>query len=523
MTESSDRAVETRLRAAVESAPSGLLMTDAEGRIVLVNREVERLFGYAREELLGQPIEVLIPMRFRDRHPGFRHGFRGDPRVRAMGAGRDLNGRRKDGTEVPVEVGLTPVATPEGMFVIGSVVDISARKLAEHEQRRFAEQLRQSQKLEAVGTLAGGIAHDFNNVLSAIMGYAELLDLSLHDRPDAREDVRQILVATQRGRELAQQILAFSRQQEVTREPIALLSIVHEVQQLLRATLPLSVRLTINSEHVVDPVLADVTSLHQVVMNLATNAVQAMPAGGTVYLDVRRYRVMLPQVRANPELREGWYTLLTVRDTGTGMDAQTLARAREPFFTTKLAGAGTGLGLSVVHGVMQTLGGSMEIESAIGEGTEVRCYFPALASMPADVAPPPSVAPAPRGCGEHILYVDDEPSLRRIGERVLAQIGYRVTSAGSPAEAIALVEETTDGFALLVTDFSMPEMNGVELAHTLTAHHPLPVILLTGYVEVLDPAVLHAAGIRRVLSKPSTQDELAHAVHEVLTERAASA
>ncbi len=386
MSESSNRTVETRLRAAVESAPSGLLMTDADGRIVLVNREVERLFGYSREELLGQPVEMLIPMRDRERHPDYRRGFRGDPRVRAMGAGRDLHGRRKDGVEVPVEVGLTPVATPEGLFVIGAVVDISARKEAEAEQRRTAEQLRQAQKLEAVGTLAGGIAHDFNNVLGAILGYAELLELELSDLPIAREDAREIIVAAQRGRDLVQQLLAFSRQQDTARGPVEVPAIVTEVYQLLRASLPSSVHLSVESEDGVEPVLANATSLHRIVMNLATNAAHAVPSGGDVCIRVQRRFVQEPHARANPELREGWYTMLSVRDNGSGMNAETVARAREPFFTTKPQGTGTGLGLSVVHGIMQSHGGALEIESTVGAGTEVRCYFPQLNTAGAERA-----------------------------------------------------------------------------------------------------------------------------------------
>jgi len=273
---------------------------------------------------------------------------------------------------------LTPVATPEGLFVIGAVVDISARKQAEAEQRRTAEQLRHAQKLEAVGTLAGGIAHDFNNVLGAILGYAELLELELSDRPNAREDAREIIVAAHRGRDLVQQLLAFSRQQDTTRAPVEVPAIVTEVYQLLRASLPSSVQLTVESERDVEPVLANATSLHRIVMNLATNAAHAVSAGGDVCIRVRRRFVPEPHATENPELREGWYTVLSVRDNGIGMDADTVARAREPFFTTKPHGTGTGLGLAVVHGIMQSHGGALEIESTVGAGTEVRCYFPAL-------------------------------------------------------------------------------------------------------------------------------------------------
>jgi CheY-like chemotaxis protein len=273
----------------------------------------------------------------------------------------------------------------------------------------------------------------------------------------------------------------------------------------------------------VHPVLSDVTSLHQIVMNLTTNAAQAMPSGGDVHIAVQRHHVTPLEAQANPELHEGWYCLLSVRDSGSGMDAATLARAREPFFTTKGQGVGTGLGLSVVHGIMQAHGGALDIESAVGAGTLVRCYFPALEAQPAVAVAAAANVASPRGSNEHVLFVDDEPSLRRVGERRLAQLGYRVTSAASPADALALLQATPSAFALLVTDYSMPDMNGLELARAVTQHHALPVILLTGYIDILDPAVLHAAGIRRVLQKPSTQDELARAMREVLTERATSA
>ena len=230
-------ATELRLRAAVESSPSGILMTDARGLVVLVNREIERLFGYAREELLGKSVERLVPERFRSGHAGFRGGFMADAKVRAMGAGRDLYGLRKDGSEVPLEIGLTPVATGEGMFILASIVDISARKTAEAERRRLEEELRQAQKLEAIGTLAGGIAHDFNNILFGIVGYAELMGKAASPQA-AAADRAELLKAAARGKDLVDRILVFSRRQPTERQPLELGRTVEEAAKLLRATLP---------------------------------------------------------------------------------------------------------------------------------------------------------------------------------------------------------------------------------------------------------------------------------------------
>jgi hypothetical protein len=307
MADSSQRSIETHLRAAVESAPSGLLMADTEGRIVLVNREIERLFGYAREELLGQRVERLIPERFRQAHPDYRSGFRLDPRVRSMGAGRDLFGLRKDGSEVPVEIGLTPVPTEDGLFVLGAIVDITARKQHEEEQRVLSEQLRQAQKMEAVGTLAGGIAHDFNNLLGAIIGYAELISTASADQPAVRSDAAELLAAAMRGRRLVERILAFSRRQEPQRRPLMLADVVNEIHQLLRATLPASIEIKVQISGSLPRVSADSTSVHQVLMNLASNSAQAMPMGGRIAITAEPLYVRDSVARANPELREGPY------------------------------------------------------------------------------------------------------------------------------------------------------------------------------------------------------------------------
>ncbi len=491
-------------------------MTDADGRIVLVNREVERLFGYAREELLGQQIELLIPQRYHNHHPAYRQQFRSDPRARAMGAGRDLRGRRKDGTEVPLEVGLTPVVTEEGMFVIGSVVDISARKRAEEEQRAVSEQLRQAQKMEAVGTLAGGIAHDFNNLLGAIVGYAELVERAVIAQPEVHADVREILIAAQRGRSLVEHILTFSRRQEAQRKPLELARVVSEVQSLLRASIPAGIELISIPPTDSARVLADATSVHQVVMNLATNAAQAMPQGGRLTIALRSLYAHDSMIRANPALREGWYAELSVRDTGAGMDSLTQARAFEPFFTTKAPGKGTGLGLAVVHGIMRDHDGTVQLESNEGEGTEVRCLFPIIATEDAAVAQETDTQEVIGG-GEHVLYVDDEATLVNLGVRRLQLAGYKVTGVTSPQDAIEVMRAQGDDIAMVITDYSMPHMNGLQLATALHDQNAdARIVLLTGFVEEIPEQVLKAAGILRVLAKPITREQLVGVCHELL-------
>ncbi len=507
------RATELRLRAAIESAPSGLLMTDASGRIVLVNREVERLFGYSREDLLGKPVETLVPERFRSTHAGFRGGYIGEPKVRAMGAGRELFGLRKDGVEVPIEIGLTPVATDEGMFVLAAIVDISARKAAEEERRRLEEELRQAQKLEALGTLAGGIAHDFNNILFAVMGYAELIGKAASPS-EVAADLGELMKAATRGRELIERILVFSRPQAVERRPVEIGLVAGEAAKLLRATLPPAIQVRLSVHPQAPRVLADATAVHQILMNLGTNSAYAMPRGGELEILVEARYLRDSVVRSHPGLREGQYLVLAVRDTGAGMDRTVRERAFEPFFTTKPKGSGTGLGLSIVHSIVKSHDGAVDLDSEPGRGTTVTCYFPAIA--PSVVEERRQAGEQPEGHGERILLVEDEPSLAEMNQRRLASLGYRPTSHTDPARALEAFR-SDPGFDLVVTDYLMPGMVGLDLAREVHNLRPdVPIVLLTGFIENLPDEAIRAAGVRRLVKKPVTLAELAVALHEVL-------
>jgi PAS domain S-box-containing protein len=513
--------VEMRLRAAIDASQSGLLMIDAGGRVVLVNREVERLFGYSREELLGKPVELLLPEAQRELHVVDRAAFCANPRMRSMGMGRDLRGRRKDGLEVPVEIGLSPVVTAEGLFVVASIVDVAPRQLAEAERARLEDQLRHLQKMEAIGTLAGGIAHDFNNILSAIVGYAEFVRDELPAGSGPRNDLEVLLHAAERGRQLVKRILTFSRRQETVRMPVDLGLVIRDATTLLRATLPPSIQMRLQSAASAPRVLADPTSLHQVVMNLATNAAHAMVDGGTLDITIEPFYVRDSFARARPQLREGPYGLLTVRDTGHGMDKAIVDRAFEPFFTTKDPGSGTGLGLSTVLAIMRDHDGMVELESEVGKGTTVTCYFPCVEASPTEEIE--AAARLPRGNGERVLLVDDEADLARLGGRRLSMLGYQPRCVDDPLEAVRMFESDPSAFDLVVTDYLMPKLTGLDLCRRILALRPdLPILMTSGCIDQISAEELHRIGNIRILGKPVTQAVLADTLRMMLDARPGS-
>jgi PAS domain S-box-containing protein len=510
---SSRKSAEARFRAAVESSPAGMVMVDQKGRIVLVNREVERLFGYDRTELVGTSIERLVPERFRDRHPGFREGFFNAPDVRAMGAGRDLFGLCKDGTEVPIEIGLNPIEMEEGLFVLSSIVDISERQREEREGKELEAHLRQAHKLEAVGTLAGGVAHDFNNILGAILGYAELLEDQIRD-PDALRDLDELKQFVGRGRSLVQRIQAFGRRQEARRVPLALARPLDEVTRFLRSSLGPGIQIESRAAPDTPRILGDPSAMHQVIMNLGMNAAQAMGRGGRLSLEVEGLYVTDSRARRHPELREGPHAVLSVRDTGAGIPPEVRERVFEPFFTTKPAGSGTGLGLAIVHGIVREHDGAIELESEVDVGTTVRVFLPAVDLEEPEPEPKFGVA---RGRGERVLYVEDEPGVAAVGRRGLERLGYEVTAATDGQAALELLRADPDAFDIVVTDYLMPRMNGLELTEAIAALRPgLPVVLLTGYVDNLPNEEILARGVREVLSKPASIHELSTRLRALL-------
>lgn len=498
---------ESLFRVAFDLAPAGMLAVDAAGRVLLANRMCERLLGYQPGEMLGLTVDDLVPARFRGAHAGHRHGFFAEPSARSMGAGRDLFALRRDGTEIPVEIGLNPVQVRERLVVIASLVDISARLAAERAEREAEERLRQSRKLESLGTLAGGIAHDFNNVLLAIVGYTELAARELPAEGAAREDLDQVLRAAERGKQLVQRILAFSRRRDLTRLPVRLPRVVSEALDLLRATLPSTIEIRTAIDEATPTVLADETQLHQVVLNLATNSAHAMKEGGTLVVRVAAASVNEDLAGRHADLRPGRYARLTVTDTGTGIPPEVRERIFEPFFTTKPAGEGTGLGLSVILGIVRSFDGAIVLESEPGRGTRVDVWLPAH-DEPAVPGTDPA-PPEPADGRPHVLFVDDEDVLAKLERRQLEALGYRVTVHTSSVEALEDFRRRPGEFDLMVTDNTMPRMTGLQLAAEVTGLRPgLPVLMVSGYADNADPEVLRASGIRATLRKPHTAKEL---------------
>ena len=399
---------------------------------------------------------------------------------------------------------------PIGSF--GTVQDITARRHAEQIRQGLEAQLRRSQKLEAIGTLAGGVAHDFNNILAAVIGHAELLAQDVDPEHAGQESIRGILRAGVRARELVRQILTFSPLRGKERRLLCVEPIVLEALKLLRPTLPatIEIRTEIGSEGT--QVLADSTQLHQVVVNLCTNAAHAMrERGGLLEVQCRTLLLPEPLAQAHP----GRYLQLTVRDTGHGMDAATLDRVFDPFFTTKPQGEGTGLGLAVVHGIVQSHDGIVTATSVPGRGTTFQVYFPAVEGRSTAITP--EEGSMRHGGGEHILVVDDEPSLVRIASRILDRLGYRVTAHTCPAEALVDFLQRPDDFDLVLSDLTMPRMTGLDLARRMLERRPdLPILLTSGYSGSLNPDELARVGIRELVGKPFMVRTIADAVARAL-------
>jgi PAS domain S-box-containing protein len=398
--------------------------------------------------------------------------------------------------------------------MVGIMLDITELKKAERERRQLELQLQQTQKMEALGTLAGGIAHDFNNILASIIGYTEIAVAEIPKQTSIHDYLMRVLAAGERARSLVKQILAFSRQGEMETKPVQVKLIVKEVLKLLRASLPATIE--IEQQILSDgAVMADPTQIHQVMMNLGTNAGYAMGRSGGK-LSVRLEEINLDEgfTRLHAGMHPGPYLLLSVSDTGHGIAPEHLSKIFDPFFTTKPKGEGTGMGLSVVHGIVTGLGGLISADSPPGRGARFQVYLPALQGPLA--AAPAEVKALPTG-KERILLVDDEPFQTDMLKHMLGLLGYQVETRNSGAEALVLFEADPQAFDLVITDMIMPKMTGDELAAKLLQIRPgLPIILATGYSENITEARARAMGLKAFALKPLVIEELARLIREVL-------
>ena len=426
--------------------------------------------------------------------------------------------RNTDGALVWIRSRAELVRDQQGVVkkMVGTIQDITDWKLAEEERERLQAQLVQAQKMEAVGTLAGGIAHDFNNILGAIVGYAELSLYELPEDHPVRANLVQVLSAGERAGKLVRQILSFSRRVEQEQEPCLLAPIVKEALKLMRATLPTTIEISQDIDDESGTVMADPTQIHQVIMNLCANAAHAMQdGGGLLAVSLGQARLDDEDAAGYVDLSPGSYLRLTVDDTGVGMDKGTVQRIFEPFFTTKEGGGGTGLGLSVVHGIVKSHGGAITVYSEPGAGSTFHVYLPLLQAEAEDLTVR-DAAPIPTGV-ERVLFVDDEPALVELGRQMLKRLGYEVTAVGSSLEALELFQSGPDKFDLVITDMTMPRMTGLDLSGELRRIRPeVPIILCTGFSAQISADNVRAAGIDRMLMKPLVLGNVAEVIRSVL-------
>jgi two-component system, cell cycle sensor histidine kinase and response regulator CckA len=498
------------LSATLASIGDGVIATDAKGRVRFLNALAERLTGWPEADAAGRDardVFRILNERTRAAVP--------NPIFAALesGASAGLPGETvlvaRDGTERPIDDSAAPIRDARGA-VSGAVMvfrDVS-------ERRRLEAHLRQAQKMEAIGRLAGGIAHDFNNIMTVITGFSDLLLDPATPAEERDGFLTNIRDAGQRAAGLTQQIMAFSRKQMLVPAVLNLNAIVRDTGALVKRLIGAHIEFVVAPGADLAPVKADPTQLGQVLLNLAANARDAMPAGGR--LEVRTANADLgPAVaRDHPDVQPGRYVLLSVRDTGTGMTPEVLAQAFEPFFTTKAVGAGTGLGLATVHGIVKQSGGHIEVSSAPGAGTEFRVFLPAV---PEPVAPPPKTpTPLPTGT-ETVLLVEDEDLVRRMTRRILERAGYTVLEAANGADAERAAEAQSAPVPLLITDLVMPGVSGGALAERLLARGLVRrVLYMSGYTE--DEVARHGIETAEVefIAKPFAVADFAKKVRAVL-------
>ncbi len=507
------RQSEQRFKGLFECAPDPYYLLDLNGKLTDCNKAATDILGCSRDELIGRSIYELNLFSSKDLEAAVsvldrsRFDYPSLPEEFTLNLGDDR--------QVSLEVRSFPTIIGGQTMVLGIARDITERKRMEEERKQIEAQLHHSQKMEAIGTLAGGIAHDFNNILSAIIGYSDLALCEMSKESQPHYYVEQVLKSGFRAKDLVKQILEFSRQGNLEKKPLKLCSIVNETVKLLKATIPSSIDIVVNLSAEYDWILADATQMHQVLMNLCTNAWQAMREGvGTLRVNLEEICVDSSMRNIHPELREGLHLKLEISDTGHGMSPEVMGRIFEPYFTTKGIGEGTGLGLAVVQGIVKDHEGAISVESRPEKGTTFGIFLPQFDRGEEEKK---EMVQQPLAGDETILYVDDEPALTDIGKMMLEQLGYRVTTRCSSIEALEAFRAQPDKFDVVVTDLAMPQLRGTDLAQEIIRIRPgMPVILCTGFSQRIDLDKAKSAGVHEVVLKPATATELAAAIRRVV-------
>jgi PAS domain S-box-containing protein len=506
---------EERFRRLFETASDGLLLVDkGNGHIVNANQAIIKLLGYKQEEIIGMSLQELkFSIDTFDVNSLLEELL-----ILGVVHHNDIFVLNKQGEKIDIDLQFVDKAR----FIQCNVRDITNSKIAEKDKKNLEEQLHQSQKMEAIGTMAGGIAHDFNNILTIISGNAELAIDDIPAGNPARERIKEICRASSRAKDLVRQILAFSRKEKKELIPIHPQGLIKETLKLLRSTTPTIVSIIQSISQDCGKIMADPTGLHLLLMNLFTNAVQSMNEEGEVTVSLQEVNLdssELDQLTATTKFfsikTPGTYARLSVTDKGAGMDEETAARIFDPFYTTKDVGKGTGMGLSVVHGIVESHGGFITVKSALGRGSTFHVFFPVTEEEEEEILEIETTHSL-EGT-ERILFVDDETMILEIAEQMLKNFGYEVTTESSSVKALEIFKSNPDGFDLLITDQSMPNMSGSELvAEILKARPGMPIILCSGYSSKVSAENASDKGIRKYMTKPYSPKELAKAIREVL-------
>ena len=503
------KATETDLKLqalAMDNSSDTIVLTDRRGNINYVNPAFEKISGYSREEVLGKNLSILKS----EVHDSlfyenlWTHLSKGE-----VWSGNFIN-KRKDGSLYTEEATISPVFSGKN-----EIINYVAVKRDISERLQLEDRLRQAQKMESIGVLAGGIAHDFNNILSAIIGFTELALDQAQKGSGLEDDLREILAGGKRAKDLVKQILTFARQSDETLKPIRVDVIVKEVLKFIRSSIPASIE--INSDiQSTSLIKGDSIHIHQIFMNLCTNAAYAMEKeGGVLNISLHDGKINKDDEKAIG-LPAGRYLEIKISDTGTGIPADIIGNIFEPYFTTKAVEDGTGMGLAVVHGIVESYGGKIMVNSKLNQGSIFTIYFPIIKENSVEIMHEPEVLPMG---SERILFVDDEISITKIGSRVLSRLGYRVTTMNSSKDALALFQARPDDFDLVISDMTMPNMTGDILAANLMKIRPdIPVVLCTGYSRIMSKETSAQLGIKAFISKPIKKEDFARTLRKVLDE-----
>jgi PAS domain S-box-containing protein len=496
----------TLLATAIEHAAESIIITDPDGTIQYVNPAFEMTTGYTREEAVGRNTRILKSGRHDDAlyRTIWDRLSRGD-----VWSGR-LTNRKKDGSLYEVDETISPVFNTSG-----TIINFVAVKRDVTREVKLEKQLHQAQKMEAIGTLAGGIAHDFNNILSAIIGYSELATRHVTQNPRLEHSLEGVLKAANRARELVSQILTLARQSEQQLKPLRLGPVVKEALRFLRASLPSTIEIREDIRTSSDTVLSDPTRIHQILLNLCTNAAHSMrEKGGILDVSLTETDFEPEDVLVYPDLKPGPHLRLSVSDTGHGVDPSLLERIFDPYFTTKAPGEGTGMGLAVVQGIIRGQGGHIAVHSEVEKGSVFQVFLPKIADR--DNQEEDSIESPPEGV-ERILFIDDEAALANLAKELLESLGYSVAAMTDSTEGLELFLADPKRFDLIITDHTMPGMTGMALAQKMLQIRPdIPIILCTGYSEEITRDRAREIGIREFLMKPLMMGDLARTIRMLL-------